>query len=577
MPKRSSLGINFDSLGIGDALNQYTLAVPVNQRPYAWEAEHVQTLLEDFAGAMASPDSTYFLGTIVLTHGKDGRVEVADGQQRLATASMLIAAIRDRLSEGDKSQYRAASKYTEKYLMEYDENEGDYIPKLKLSDRDNDFFCKRVLLWPDDENRDKTTLRYIARNHIASHSRIAEAQEIIKKFVQDIITPYAEREKPKELYRWINFVTKSAIVIVIEVPDHINAYTMFETLNDRGLRASQADILKNFLFGMAERRLGELQNKWAAMVSTIENIGDDDDVLKHIRHSWIAKNGPTVERELASRVKDSIGNMQQAIEVVSYFEGAASNYVALITPLGHPAWSDFGPSTKYHIYAITNILKIEQIRPLMLAISFHFNNEEIKRAFKLLLSLSVRFLIFGVSGSGGLEKNYGTIAKEISAGLITTHDQIIPKMTVTVPSDKAFEESFKTARASRAPLARYYLRAIETYRSGLSNPEYGGVDEPTVYNLEHVLPITPSDQWDIDQEVAREYQKRLGNMVLLNPSQNTDIGNGSYEEKRTAFSGSTLITTQEVARYLNWGPDEIEARQQELANVVSKIWPLEIK
>ena len=63
--------------------------VPPNQRSYAWEAPHVQTLLEDLSGTISADGAPYFLGTVVLTQGADGRLEVADGQQRLATTSIL--------------------------------------------------------------------------------------------------------------------------------------------------------------------------------------------------------------------------------------------------------------------------------------------------------------------------------------------------------------------------------------------------------------------------------------------------------------------------------------------------------
>ena len=169
--------------------------------------------------------------------------------------------------------------------------------------------------------------------------------------------------------------------------------------------------MKNFLFDIAKHRLDEVQRKWHSMISIIESEGDDDLILTHIRHAWIAKNGPTVERELAGKVKDSVGNMQQVVDIVSYFETSANNYIALLSPLDHSLWSGLGKATRYHIHVITSVLKIIQIRPLMLAISFKFNDVEKKKAFKILLSLSVRFLIFGVSGSGGLEKNYGTIAQ----------------------------------------------------------------------------------------------------------------------------------------------------------------------
>ncbi|MDD5243713.1 MAG: DUF262 domain-containing protein [Syntrophorhabdaceae bacterium] len=564
----SDLDIKFSTLGIGQVLNQNNLAVPVNQRSYAWERKHVETLLQDLAGAMAAPDeSIYFLGTIVLTHGSGDRLEVSDGQQRLATISILIAAIRDYLSNRSNGEKQAANKYTSKYLLEYDEHEGDYIPKLKMNYRDNELF-KRNVLHPLEDT--KVECIY------SSHDRIMEAKQVVQDYVQKIVAPFGESEKSKALYKWVEFVTSRAIVIVIKAPNSINAYKMFETLNDRGLKASQVDILKNFLFGTAAKRLDEIQSKWDAMINVIQNIGDDELTLNHIRHSWIAKNGPTVERDLAKSIQDTIGNMQQAIDIVSYFESSANYYVALLTPLEHPIWTKYGQTTRYHIHIITQVLKIEQIRPLMLAIAFNFCEDEAKKAFKLLLSISVRFLIYGISGSGGLEKNYGTLAKEISDGIITKTDQIIPKMTVNVPTDQAFEDAFKVNNVTKIALARYYLRAIEAYKRKEPNPEYGGVDDTIRYTLEHIMPLKLTAEWKISPEIASAYQRRLGNMVLLNPAVNVEIGNGSFPEKKKVFKDQTILTTQEISKItgLDWGSTQINERQIQLASVAPRIWSI---
>jgi hypothetical protein len=568
---KSNLDIDFDTLGIGQVISQNNLAVPKNQRSYAWEAEHVETLLQDLAGAMAADEPMYFLGTIVLTSGSvEDRLEVSDGQQRLATISILIAAVRDYLSTRGKGEKEAANKYTNKYLLEYDEKEGIYSPKFKMNYRDNDLFSKNILHPLDGETRETMKSIY------SSHERIMGAKKIIKEYVQKIIAPLGDSEKPKELYRWIEFITFSVAVIVIKAPNHINAYKMFETLNDRGLKASQIDILKNFLFGTASKRLDEIQSKWDAMINVIENIGDDELALNHIRHSWIAKNGPTVERDLASSIQGTIGNMQQAIDIVSYFETSSNYYVALLTPLEHPIWAKYGQTTRYHIHIITRVLKIEQIRPLMLAIAFKFDESEAKKAFKLLLSISVRFLIYGISGSGGLEKNYGTLAKEISDGAITKANQIIPKMTVNVPADQAFEDTFKINNVTKTILARYYLRAIEIFKRKELNPEYGGIDDTMKYNLEHIMPLKLTEQWDIQPEIASAYQRRLGNMVLLNPVINVAIGNGSFAEKKEAFKDQTLLTTQEISETpgSDWGPTQIVERQKKLASVAPKIWSI---
>src|SRR5271157_3238260 len=105
MTGSSDSKIGFEHKGIGAVLSQNRLRVPLNQREYAWEDEHVQELFSDFSGAIDNDQPTYFLGTIVLTSGGD-EPEVSDGQQRLATSMILLTAIRDYL-KGGKDYARA--------------------------------------------------------------------------------------------------------------------------------------------------------------------------------------------------------------------------------------------------------------------------------------------------------------------------------------------------------------------------------------------------------------------------------------------------------------------------------------
>ncbi|WP_437223542.1 DUF262 domain-containing protein [Planctomicrobium sp. SH661] len=88
--------LKFEPIGLGNVLRKEPLQVPLNQREYSWEEQHVGDLFSDISDALAESRSAYFLGTIVLNVSKD-IPEVVDGQQRLATTAMLIAAMRDFL------------------------------------------------------------------------------------------------------------------------------------------------------------------------------------------------------------------------------------------------------------------------------------------------------------------------------------------------------------------------------------------------------------------------------------------------------------------------------------------------
>jgi uncharacterized protein with ParB-like and HNH nuclease domain len=102
--------------GIGHVIADRKLSVPIYQRAYAWTDEQVTELLKDLSDAIITRSEEYFLGTVVLTKGQAGRQMVIDGQQRLVTVTILIAAIKDYFEgEGDNDR---ASEIKKKYLSE---------------------------------------------------------------------------------------------------------------------------------------------------------------------------------------------------------------------------------------------------------------------------------------------------------------------------------------------------------------------------------------------------------------------------------------------------------------------------
>jgi len=93
-------------------------------------------------------------------------------------------------------------------------------------------------------------------------------------------------------------------------------------------------------------------------------------------------------------------------------------------------------------------------------------------------------------------------------------------------------------------------------------------------NLEHLLPVTPSSDWDISPDLAAAFYRRIGNMVLLNSRENVEIGNKVFSEKRATLRRSPFVLTSAVAKYRKWGPDQIVKRQEELAAFAPDVWPI---
>jgi hypothetical protein len=493
--------IGFDHLGLGSVLQRNRLTVPLNQREYSWEKKHVLDLLTDFSRALTK--KSYFLGTIVLTTTHDDALEVIDGQQRLATTTILIAAIRDYLLSIKEDVL--VNSIEQDFLFKIIREKKEKAPRLTLNQQHKDYFIARVL------ERPKTPARTSAEPKKQSHELMDAAATLAAAHIRKILSPHKRDNHVPVLNEWMAFIEHSAQVITLFVPDDLNAYVMFETLNDRGLKTSQADLVKNYLFGEANGKLRSLS----------ENAND---------------------------------------------------YVAIMTPT-HTKWNQYRTSTRERLRSLLT-LRVTVLRPLLLAVVRRFSKAEIEKSIRLFVCWSVRFLIAGGGRTGTVEETCADLAKEVNDGAIQTVAKLVQAMQKIVPSDPQFEAEFATARVANSQLARYYLRALELKRKASIEPEWIP-NEDIVINLEHVLPENPAGNWpDFDADTAQLYYNRLGNMVLLQASQNTLIGNSAFADKKAVLQRSTFMLTAEVGKKKGWGKAEINARQTKMAALAVQTWPL---
>jgi hypothetical protein len=556
--------IQFEHKGIGRAIAQNRFVVPLNQREYSWEDEHVTDLFQDFSNAIAT---TYFLGTVVLTKSSEGNPEVCDGQQRLATTTILIAAIRDYFHS--RKDPKRVGSLEHDYLFSTDVTTTETLPRLSLNVDDNEFFRSYVLDTPGSAGRSVSPTK-------DSHRKIVRAAELAAEHVQNILKQHKKENQVSVLLEWIKFIADGAQVILLRVPEDLDAFVMFETLNDRGLETSKADLLKNRLFKRAgNARIKEAQQKWAQMKGGLESLGIADITVTYLRHLLITTHGQTKDREVLAKVRTEIDSQQKALEFLDSLATSATDYVAVINH-NHPKWNAYGTATRRHVHTINHYLRVEQIRPLMFAVAKHFSVKEAKRAFRLLVAWSVRFLIVG--GRGGLlDRNYATVAQGIGTGEIKTARDLAKAMEDVVPSDAVFQAAFSEAKVSQSFLARYLLRALQLKKNGDPEPELIPNEDQEVINLEHVLPENPGANWPaIDSETASAIYRRIGNMVLLKATQNNVVGNRTFAAKKPTLAASGYDLTKMVGAKNAWGLKEINERQTELAALAVETWPITV-
>jgi Protein of unknown function DUF262/Protein of unknown function (DUF1524) len=565
----SSLGTSMSTLekidvqlaGIGEVIANKRVAVPSYQRLYAWSDDQVNDLFRDLADAIRKPDSEYFLGTLVLTRtaSNAGAQAIIDGQQRLTTASILIAAIRDYFAQnGDRD--RAESLQSE-YLSKKDFATLEDTPHVRLSAQDHEFYNARVLAPQQPGGA-------LPKPASPSQTLIDRAALTAKKFVDQLVS--TTQDARAILIEWVLYIRNKAKVIVVDVANEGNAFTIFEVLNDRGLDLSITDLLKNFLFRMTQDRVSEAQASWVRMSSFLDTLGERDALKTFIRHAWSSTHGLTREKDLYDAIRRHITSKQGAVVFIKNLEKQAITYSALRNP-GHECWSPFGATVSQAVEAL-DTLRATQIRPLLVAVFSNFDAPEIRKALPMLVAWTVRFMIVGRSGSGPLETNYSDRARAISEGEIKTASQLWKGMQQLIPADAEFAEAFRLATVSTQYLARYYLGVIEAYKRSPTSEVIVNPNEERV-TLEHIMPQSDSADWThIPTEQREGYRRRIGNLTLLDKKLNEKAGNISFQAKKQVFSQSDILITKELSAVLEWSPVTIDARQRQFAEIAVKVW-----
>jgi hypothetical protein len=551
--------IDFQQVGIGGILRQYRLVVPPNQREYAWTETEVTKLFRDLAKAISDGEPEYFLGTIVTIPRSLDQLEVVDGQQRLATVAILLSEIRNFLHG---KEVLIAESIDNSFLTDIDREKRERVPKLQLNLDDNEFF--RGMIHPKGKRPE-------ARR--SSHRLIKDAFDQAQKQIRKIVSGFDPKDHGDVLNKWIQFVEHGAQVVLLQVPSDINAYKMFETLNDRGLRTSQADLVKNYLFGQADRRLTEAQQKWALMRGTLESLEEEDITVTFLRHSLIAIRGYVREGEVYETVQALAKGSQASVQFLNTLEMLANVYVAIFNP-EQEKWNSYPDAMRRAIQTL-NLFNIRPLRPLMLAVAARFAPKEAADAFRMFISWGVRLMIASSTRSGSVEESLAAAAHRVFGEEMKTAAALKKEMSSIIPVDEQFRQAFEVATVSKSVLARYYLRSLEMAAKNEATPWFIPNDDRQAINLEHVLPERPEHYWDdFDEEKARIYTKKIGNLALLLAKSNSDLKSKDFKTKKEVYQHSPYELTRQISTVQTWDEKQIVERQKVLAGLALRAWPL---
>ena len=551
----------FEQAGLAGVLKYNQLVVQPNQRDYAWKEAYVTKLFKDLAKSLSDAEETYFLGTIVTIPRKDGTLEVVDGQQRLATTALLLAAIRDYLT--DKEPVLVESINNE-FLTGIDRAKRERLPRLRLNIDDNELFRWLVARNAGDEEPQSSK---------ESHALLKAAYNLAAKHVKNIVSTLEPRDHGDVLNSWVSFLEHKAVVVLVRVPSGANAYKMFETLNDRGLRTSQADLIKNHLFGKSGNRFAEVQSRWSYMRGQLESLEEEDITVTFLRQALIAMRGFVRSDDVYDAVVETVKSEQSAVTFSSGLEAASNAYVAIFNP-EHDKWNGYPDAARRSI-EVLNVFNIKPLRPLLLAIAIKMPDQEAAGSLQFMVSLSVRLIIASSTRTGSVEESLAGVAHDVFRSQIVDLQTLKKELSNITPSDEIFRFEFENARVSKAQLARYYLRSLEMAAKNEPEPWFRPTDDRSIINLEHVLPKKPEENWpQFKPEEVAIYVNRIGNQVLLRATDNSAMKSDPFDTKKKVFSDSPYVLTNQVATEAQWNPDAIKRRQAILAELAVKAWPI---
>ena len=550
----------FDQLGIGSMLQRHRLRVPPYQRDYAWTSSEVSSYLQDITLSIQTDAPQYFLGTIVTIKRGNDDLEVVDGQQRLATTALIFSAMRVLAGESNANLKTLLSSF----LSSIDTSTLNEETQISLNLADSEVFKSLVVTGESGISFIKTR---------ESHILLREAFHAAKSHLESIAKTVSSNDVVKIFQQWIEFFTHKAKVILLRVADDASAFTMFETLNDRGLSVSQADLIKNYVFSESAENIKLVQQHWTAIKSTLETVDDGNNAINFIWHALIATGGYVEQKKIYDRVKTKIKGKNSSVTELSNWEKLSKYYVGIFNPNGM-IWADYPSNTKRGL-EVLDLFAIQPFRPILMACSVHMPKQELPLCFNKLIAIGVRLIVASRTTTQSVLESLSEAAFKVWNKEITSSTGLVAFLLPIIPNDDRFRSAFEVATVSKAKFARYYLRSIEQVAKDEKEPWFIPNENSDKINLEHILPLSPQNNWpSFTEDQVDTYAKRIGNMALVQATTNSKIGNESFEEKKLILAQSPYETTSMISGYSSWDTESISARQKKLADLSLKAWPL---
>lgn len=512
-----------------------TIVVPVYQRQYRWDIGGCEQLLGDIRAVADTDDGhTHFIGSILSTastsDADDAHLVLIDGQQRITTLMLLVAALHHTLAIDEPT----LAQELERVLVRADE---PGRTKLRPHRAWADVFESVVLdrRAPDDDPRE---------------SRFDDNYA----FFRSQIRP----DEAAHIWRGLQKLEHVSITLGGEA----NAQQIFESLNSTGEPLRDHELIHNYvLMGLSHAEQTEIENEYWLPIehNTGEQIGS------FWRHYLVMLTGREVTTVGERGVYDAFRHEFPRLGIDTLRTHAAQwrEYSEIYRTLLDPTSArdtEIGRQFTYlntfgrGMYPLVMRLYRDHVHGVLAV-------DELIASVEQLQSLLLRRKIVGLSN----DRLVARLCRAADLG----RDELTHAIARIMPSDERTRVGLKY---SDLPHPAYVLARLS------------GVDEHDGLDVEHVVPLAPSDDWsgdgvrrwaeytDDEQNAHRALAQTLGNLTLLEAELADQAFGASFPAKRALYARSAVLPTAELARAESWGTAGIAERTEHLTTLFTRVW-----
>lgn len=582
-------------------------AIPRYQREYTWGKNQWESLFDD----VLENDPSYFLGSIICINQTSDtlavqRLEVVDGQQRLTTLSLLFASLYQSLKlrekELDDDQRVELINIKRKLVLKKGDDQLRVIPQIQNNNqKDYRAVISEVGIISQCDAPAYAGNRKIFRAFRYFQSRIDEMAD-------------DENDRLASIMAFLDKVSQACLV-KIEVASHADAYTLFESLNNRGMPLTAIDLIKNKLLAQLEStepgKVDQYFNVWNKLLGY---LGDDYTVQERFfRHYYNAFKDPLNApfRKDDDKKKDPLGPVATRSNLIQIYEKLinqdAKNHLQAIRAAGqlyalmlgrnnHEAWAPLEKPLK-DLDRIQGAPSYLLMLYLLVQKDQHkLTNDHLASIVKLLIRFFVRRNLTDTPPTRDLNRLFMTVIEKISEQRADAIPQSIEQQLVAVSaSDDAFQHKLEgPIYEENSGVTRFILCALA--EQAMTKETWVDLwrfeNKQFMWTIEHIFPQGENipQSWinmiaGGDEKRAKEIQQthvhKLGNLTIS--GFNSALGNKSFEDKRDRMDRqgravgyqNGLKLNEDLASATCWSVDQIDSRTEKLVQQATKLFKLQ--